>query len=59
MDQQDHGLIPPPGLVREILARNYEDADLLRRLLRLSETAAERAGQRRLKDRPDREAVSR
>jgi hypothetical protein len=35
----ERGLIPPPTVVREELARNYENARLLRRLLRLSEDA--------------------
>jgi hypothetical protein len=46
MDDPTSDLIPPPGIVRERLARNYEDADLLRRLLRLSESAALRARSR-------------
>ena len=40
MEQHDCELIPPPTAVREELARNYEQARLLRRLLRLSEDAA-------------------
>jgi hypothetical protein len=39
----EHKLIPPPGVVREKLAQNYEEADLLRRLLKLSVAAAEKA----------------
>jgi hypothetical protein len=42
MDNDARELIPPPGVVRERLARAYEDADLLRRLLKLSVAAAER-----------------
>jgi hypothetical protein len=39
MGQRQHGLIPPSAAVREELARNYEQARLLRRLLKLSEDA--------------------
>ena len=35
-------LIPSPSVVREKLARNYEEAGLLRRLLKLAEDAAEK-----------------
>jgi hypothetical protein len=46
MDNDARELIPSPGVVRERLARNYEDADLLRRLLKLAVVAAERNQQR-------------
>jgi hypothetical protein len=42
MEQAPAGLIPPPAVVRERLARNYREADVLRRLLKLSLAAAER-----------------
>ena len=32
MEQHEFRLIPPPTMVREELARNYEQARLLRRL---------------------------
>jgi hypothetical protein len=47
MAQHEHELIPPPGIVREKLAQNYEEADLLRRLLKLSIAAAEKAHERK------------
>ena len=40
-------LIPSPSVVREKLARNYEEAGLLRRLLKLAEDAAEKNVRRR------------
>ena len=46
MEQHDCQLIPPPTVVRDELARNYEQARLLRRLLRLSEDAAVDASRR-------------
>jgi hypothetical protein len=46
MRQVERGLIPPPGEVREQLARNYGQARLLRRLLKLSEDAAVEINQR-------------
>jgi hypothetical protein len=52
MEEPERELIPPPGVVREKLARNYEDADLLRRLLKLSVAAAERARERKTKHGP-------
>jgi len=44
-----HELIPPHEVVRAELARNYEDARLLRRLLRLSEDAAIERSERKSK----------
>jgi hypothetical protein len=52
VEETERELIPPPGVVREKLARNYEDADLLRRLLKLSVAAAEKVRERKTKDRP-------
>jgi hypothetical protein len=52
MDDRGDELFQPPGVVREKLARNYEDADLLRRLLKLSVAAAEKARERKTKDLP-------
>jgi hypothetical protein len=52
MDNDARELIPSPGVVRELLARNYEDADLLRRLLKLAVAAAERKQQRQLNPSP-------
>jgi hypothetical protein len=46
MEPRDCELIPPAAAVREELARNYEQARLLRRLLRLSEDAAVDASRR-------------
>jgi hypothetical protein len=46
MDNDARELIPSPVVVRERLARNYEDADLLRRLLKLAVVAAERKQER-------------
>jgi hypothetical protein len=40
VEQDLAGLIPPPSVVREKLSRNYHQADLLRRLLKLSLAAA-------------------
>ena len=40
MELHKSNLIPPPRVVRSELARTYEQARLLRRLLRLSEDAA-------------------
>jgi len=40
-------LIPSASVVREKLARNYEEAGLLRRLLKLAEDAAEKNVRRR------------
>jgi hypothetical protein len=40
MEKQERRLIPPPTVVREELSRNYEQARLLRRLLKLSEDSA-------------------
>lgn len=37
----ENELIPPPKVVRDRLARNLREGDLLRKLLRLSERAAE------------------
>jgi hypothetical protein len=37
----ENDLIPPPSVVRDRLARNVREGDLLRRLLRLSEKAVE------------------
>jgi hypothetical protein len=42
MERDPAALIPPPAVVRERLARNYREADMLRRLLKLSLAAAER-----------------
>jgi hypothetical protein len=39
MEKREHRLIAPPAIIREELARNYEQARLLRRLLRVSEDA--------------------
>jgi hypothetical protein len=41
MSESARDLIPSPKVVREKLARNLEEADLLRRLLRLAESASE------------------
>jgi hypothetical protein len=54
MEQHESKLIPPPTAVREELARNYEQARLLRRLLRLSEDAAVESHRRLTEDRPRR-----
>jgi hypothetical protein len=54
MEQHDCELIPPPTVVREELARNYEQARLLRRLLRLSEDAAVESHRRVSEHRPRR-----
>jgi hypothetical protein len=51
-------LIPPPGVVREKLARNYEEADLLRRLLKLSVAAAEKTRSRTPRDRSGKAATT-
>jgi hypothetical protein len=59
MSTDSHDLIPPPGVVRERLARNYEDADLLRRLLKLSVAAAEQKRQRGTQPRQHQQAVGR
>jgi hypothetical protein len=40
MEQPAFELIPPPNVVRDRLAENYEQARLLRRLLKLSEDAS-------------------
>jgi len=40
MEKRERGLIAPPAVIREELARNYEQARLLRRLLKVSEDAA-------------------
>jgi hypothetical protein len=47
MENDERELIPPPSVVREELARNYEQARLLRRQLRISEDAAIAAANRR------------
>jgi hypothetical protein len=47
MEKNERVLIPSPTVVREELARNYEEARLLRRLLRVSEDAAIAAANRR------------
>jgi hypothetical protein len=39
MDKRERTLIAPPAVIREELARNYEQARLLRRLLKVSEDA--------------------
>jgi hypothetical protein len=46
MDRDEQRLIPPPDRVREELARNYEEAARLRRLLKISVAAAESASRR-------------
>lgn len=46
-------LLPPPGVLRERLARTLRDAEILRALLRLSEREAKLAGRR-----PGREGVA-
>jgi hypothetical protein len=46
MEKHEHKLIPPPAVIREELARNYEEARLLRRQLRVSEDAAITAADR-------------
>jgi hypothetical protein len=51
MDERGDELLPAPDILRERLARNYEEADLLRRLLKLSVAAAEKARERRTRDR--------
>ncbi len=51
METRERGLIPPPQVVRAVLARNYEQARLLRRLLKLSEDAAIERFERKSKDR--------
>jgi hypothetical protein len=43
MEKTDGQLIPPPALVRDRLARNLRENQLLRSLLRVSERAAEEA----------------
>jgi hypothetical protein len=43
----ERGLIPHPSVIREQLARNYEEARLLRRQLRISEDAAVEAANHR------------
>ena len=40
MEKRERGLIAPPAVIREELARTYEQARLLRRLLKVSEDAA-------------------
>ena len=40
-------LIPSPSVVREKLARNYEEASLLRRLLKLAEDAVAKSVRRK------------
>jgi hypothetical protein len=45
--EREPELIPPPAVVREKLARNYEEAGLLRRLLKLAEDAAEKNDRRK------------
>jgi|GEM_PF-6668265 len=45
-----HELIPPHTVVRAELARNYENARLLRRLLKLSEDAAIERSKRKSED---------
>jgi hypothetical protein len=47
MEKRERELIPDPAVVREELARNYEEARLLRRQLRISEDAAITAANRR------------
>jgi hypothetical protein len=54
MEQRQCGLIPPPTVVREELARNYEQARWLRRLLKLSEDAAVESHRRVSEYRPRR-----
>jgi hypothetical protein len=57
MRQCQRGLIPSPRAVREELARNYGQARLLRRLLKLCEDAAvEDGGRYRTDRRPQTEA---
>jgi hypothetical protein len=56
MDESARDLIPPPRIVRERLAQNYEEADLLRRLLKLAIVAAEKPQDR--KSRPDRKGAT-
>jgi hypothetical protein len=46
MEKRERGLIAPPAVIREELARNYEQARLLRRLLKVSEDAAIESQQR-------------
>jgi hypothetical protein len=46
MGKHELGLIPLPTVVRGELSRNYEQARLLRRLLKLSEDAAVKDHQR-------------
>jgi len=46
-EKHERRLIPPPSEVRERLAQNYEEAQLLRRLLKVSEDAAIEAANRR------------
>ncbi len=50
METHECGLIPPPPVVRAVLARNYEQARLLRRLLKLSEDAAIERSKRKSED---------
>jgi hypothetical protein len=40
MEKRERGLVAAPAVIREELARNYEQARLLRRLLKVSEDAA-------------------
>jgi hypothetical protein len=58
MGQHEGKLIPPPTAVREELARNYEQARLLRRLLRVSEDAAVESHPRLIEKRPRRKEQS-
>jgi hypothetical protein len=50
MQQPAFELIPPPDVVRDRLAENYEQAGLLRRLLKLSEDAASKAAEQKSGD---------
>jgi hypothetical protein len=46
MEKRERKLIPLPSAVRERLAQNYKEAELLRRQLRVSEDAAVEANRR-------------
>jgi hypothetical protein len=58
MHERGDELIPPPGIIREKLARNYEEADLLRRLLKMSVAVAEKARERKTRDRSGKVATT-